>query len=219
MCSWLLRLQLLVPWLLLLWCCCCQRVSSWTLHQHAVSSKKSLLATTTNDWRRRGGIVVVVRSSRVNIIQDNEEIEEEEEDEQEEEEVNHLITAGHYFKGIDENVGNAMIRAGMAWTTDWSQVAEALDKAAHAFWDTLSKKNLPAGLQTICRSVAQELEDISTIEGCSAVGPATSLPNWIAIHGYLESAAKAYQHSSEHQRIYNSLTNTSREIEHLIESI
>jgi hypothetical protein len=131
---------------------------------------------------------------------------------------NHLITAGYHFQGIDEDVGNAMIHAGKAWTTDWSQVAEALDLAAHAFWDTLSKKNLPAGLQTICRSVAQELEDISTIEGCSSVGPATSLPNWIAIHGYLESAAKAYE-DSEDQHIYNILTKTSREIEQLIESI
>ncbi|CAB9514245.1 expressed unknown protein [Seminavis robusta] len=137
----------------------------------------------------------------------------------EEEEGNHLITAGHYFKGIDDDVGNAMINAGKAWTTDWSLVAEALDEAASAFWDTLSKKNLPAGLQTICRSVAQELEDISTIEGCSSVGPASSLPNWIAIHGYLESAAKAYEDDQEHQHIYKILILTSQEIEALVESI
>jgi hypothetical protein len=189
----------LLPVLLL----CCQSVSSWTLDQRSLPLQSCRPFCRSFASRR-----VLFGSSCVDLGTEDDE----------DEETNHLITAGHYFKGIDEDVGSAMIHAGKAWTTDWSKVAEALDQAAHAFWDTLSKKNLPAGLQTICRSVAQELEDISTIEGCSSVGPATSLPNWIAIHGYLESAAKAYE-DSENQHIYTILTKTSREIELLIESI
>ena len=137
-------------------------------------------------------------------------------------EANHLVAAGNYFKGIDENVGNALCQAGIAWSSDWSQVAEALEEASTAFWDVLSKKNISPTLQTICRSVAQELEDISTIEGCSSIGPASSIPNWIAIHGYLEEAAAAYEESRDQeekdQAIYEILTKTSREIEKLIEA-
>lgn len=132
---------------------------------------------------------------------------------------NHLIAAGNYFKGIDENVGKALCQAGIAWSSDWSQVAEALEEASRAFWDVLSKKNISPTLQSICRSVAQELEDISTIEGCSSIGPASSIPNWIAIHRYLEEAAAAYEGATEgkDQMIYEILSKTSREVEQLIE--
>lgn len=141
-----------------------------------------------------------------------------------EEEANHLIAAGNYFKGIDENVGTAMCNAGIAWSSDWSQVAEALEEASTAFWDVLSKKNISPKLQTICRSVAQELEDISTIEGCSSVGPAASIPNWITIHQYLDAAAQAYEREdaiedAREEQIYDILKKTSLEIEALIESI
>jgi len=138
---------------------------------------------------------------------------------------NHLIKAGTYFKDIDEDVGNAMCRAGVAWSSNWSQVAEALDEASKAFWDVLSKKNISPTLQGICRSVAQELEDISTIEGCSSIGPASSVPNWIAIHGYLNEAAAAYgqkvkeTNEEKDQKTFAILTKISQEIEALIESI
>lgn len=145
------------------------------------------------------------------------------EDEEDDESTNHLVAAGHCFKGIDENVGHAMIKAGLAWTSDWSEVAEALEEASTAFWDVLSKKDISPTLQTICRSVAQELEDISTIEGCSSIGPATSIPNWIAIHRYLEEAAAAYKgledtEDEKGKAIHIVLTKTSFEIEQLIES-
>ena len=131
----------------------------------------------------------------------------------------HLIAAGNYFKGIDENVGKALCQAGIAWSSDWSQVAEALEEASRAFWDVLSKKNISPTLQSICRSVAQELEDISTIEGCSSIGPASSIPNWISIHRYLEEAAAAYKGATEEkdQTIYEILSQTSQEVEQLIE--
>ena len=140
-------------------------------------------------------------------------------DSAEEEIANPLISAGNHFKGIDEDVGSAMCRAGVAWSSDWSQVAEALDEASTAFWDVLSKKNISPKLQNICRSVAQELEDISTIEGCSSVGPVASVPNWITIHQYLEAAAAAYEGDQEDQKIYNILKKCSLEVEALIESI
>jgi len=162
---------------------------------------------------------------------DNEQNQDEEEQSTE---AKHLIAAGTHFKAIDENVGNSMIRVGEAWNSittgnkEWSDVAEALEEVSTAFWDVLSKKgNIPPTLASICRSVAQELEDISTIEGCSSIGPATSIPNWIAIHGYLEAAAEAYKgpyHDDEeeldtakYQKIHESLVQTSQEIEQFIE--
>lgn len=131
-----------------------------------------------------------------------------------------LVRAGNLLKGINERAGSAICRAGNCWTSDWSEVAEALEDAANAFWE-MSKKGISPKLQNICRSVAQELEDISTIEGCTSVGPVTSVPNWIEIQDYLSSAAADFESGTDDRdkHIFDVLKKTGREVENLIETI
>jgi hypothetical protein len=132
-----------------------------------------------------------------------------------------LMRAGAQMKGIDGEVGDALVAAGRAWSTndDWSLVAESLGVASSALL-SLSKKVAAAGgrnaasaddgvaqdqddsvnnnsssssrrpprLGPLWEAMAVELQDVSTIEGCSSIGPPSSLPNWIAIHDLLEKA-------------------------------
>ena len=132
-----------------------------------------------------------------------------------------MIRAGNLLKGINEDAGSAICRAASSWSRDWSKVAEALEEAAHAFWDISKKEDLSPKLQNICRSVAQELEDVSTIEGCTSIGPATSVPNWIEISSYLNSAAADFEKGKDDRdkKYFDILQKTGKEVEIFIESI
>jgi hypothetical protein len=69
--------------------------------------------------------------------------------------------------------------AALAWESgeDWSAVAEALGETAQAFQQDGNNcfSSFVSGV------IIEELYDISTIEGCMSLGPATSIPNWMAI--------------------------------------
>ncbi|KAG7343260.1 hypothetical protein IV203_021205 [Nitzschia inconspicua] len=92
---------------------------------------------------------------------------------------------------LDENIGATIQNAGMAWLDkDWKGVTESLGQTATALTDfTRTDTRGDCDLHPLWRLVAQELEDISTIEGCSSVGPPASIPNWLAIQDGLRSTA------------------------------
>ena len=64
----------------------------------------------------------------------------------------------------------ALMEAGHAWTVDWEQVTFACADAANAFCkiDNFDK-------------IAEQLQDLSDIGGCTSVGPASSVPNLVSI--------------------------------------
>ena len=97
---------------------------------------------------------------------------------------NGLVRAGELLSNVNENAGDALIRAGQAWSVDWNDVTVALEDASQVFY-TMKDDNL------LYESIAQELEDASTIEGCISIGPPSSAPNLIAIQDHLEALADA----------------------------
>lgn len=97
-----------------------------------------------------------------------------------EKERNGLVVAGELLADVSENAGAALIRAGQAWTVDWSEVTEAFEVASQEFYKMVDTNKL-------YESIAEELEDASTIEGCTSVGPPSSVPNLIAIKEHLEA--------------------------------
>jgi hypothetical protein len=102
---------------------------------------------------------------------------------EDEEERNGLVVAGECLVDISKDAGGALIRAGQAWTVDWGDVTEELAVASQGFYKIVDRN---------CRyeSIAQELEDASTIEGCTSVGPPSAVPNLIAIKEHLEEIAE-----------------------------
>jgi hypothetical protein len=92
----------------------------------------------------------------------------------------------------DESVGKNFQQAGLAWADkDWGGVTDSLGQAAVALSDYAEKTPAAASTDTpplLWQRIAQELQDISTIEGCSSVGPPASIPNWVAIQEELRSS-------------------------------
>lgn len=127
-----------------------------------------LLSTTTSAWlvATSPQVVPSVRRFATAYYED------------EDESKNGLVVAGEVFlssSAIHHEAGQALIRAGQAWTTDWDDVTDAFADASRAF----SRQGYVV--------VAYELEDASTIEGCTSVGPPSSAPNLIAIKEQFET--------------------------------
>jgi hypothetical protein len=100
-----------------------------------------------------------------------------------EEERNGLVVAGECLLDVSKSAGEALIRAGRAWAMDWDEVTEELAEASQDFYKIAVKNSL-------YESIAQELEDASTIEGCTSVGPPSAVPNLIAIKEHLKEIAE-----------------------------
>lgn len=103
--------------------------------------------------------------------------------ENEEEQRNGLVVAGECLLDISSDAGGALIRAGRAWTVDWGDVTEELAEASQGFYKIVDRNRK-------YESIAQELEDASTIEGCTSVGPPSAVPNLIAIKERLEEISE-----------------------------
>ena len=79
-----------------------------------------------------------------------------------------------------QEASDCLRQAASHWTCEaceWSEIAESLEQAAQAFQH--DDNNCFSSFST--EILIDELYDISTIEGCMSLGPATSIPNWIAI--------------------------------------
>jgi hypothetical protein len=153
--------------------------------------------------------------------------------------INPLIRAGVQVKFVDVDVGNALIAAGRAWSTDWSVVTESLEEASTILLllssSTLSSSSsssssdtllaattkssssstnsvitpAPSLLPELWRAIAVELKDISTIEGCSSVGPPSSIPNWMTIHDLLEKKLVLLQQQQQQQGLTSAKENNN----------
>eukprot|EP00539_Tryblionella_compressa_P007509 CAMPEP_0178774292 /NCGR_PEP_ID=MMETSP0744-20121128/23571_1 /TAXON_ID=913974 /ORGANISM="Nitzschia punctata, Strain CCMP561" /LENGTH=154 /DNA_ID=CAMNT_0020431173 /DNA_START=93 /DNA_END=556 /DNA_ORIENTATION=+ len=141
-----------------------------------------------------------------------------------------LISVGNLLVDqLDESVGTAMIHAGEAWSSgDWEGVAESVERASIAaaldeYLSSDSDKNMTTKEEILWQSIARELADMSTIEGCSSVGPPASIPNWISIQEYLMANIPADElNDSDEDRSHDEsilLKSICNEIESLIDSI
>jgi hypothetical protein len=93
---------------------------------------------------------------------------------------------------IDKDLGHHFMEAGEAWSLgDWGGVTAALEQASTSLDKYITTLSSATPSEQMWRTIQQELEDISTIEGCSSVGPPASIPNWISIQESLRSVAKA----------------------------
>lgn len=95
---------------------------------------------------------------------------------------------------VDQQICTRILHAGRAWLDkDWDGVTASLGEAADALTSYLEiqvgVEEAPASTTKMWQVIAQELQDISTIEGCSSVGPPASIPNWLAIQEVLQSMA------------------------------
>lgn len=138
-----------------------------------------------------------------------------------------LITIGRIFQArVDESAGRAVVRAGSAWLErDWDGVADALGEASKA----LSKQDKIGGattapsddyaLRRMWQVMAREFQDISTIEGCSSVGPPASLPNWMSIQEELRRCAAEIMDGDGGKEDARWMEAAATEIDRLMDSI
>jgi hypothetical protein len=85
-----------------------------------------------------------------------------------------LVVSAEILSSLgDESLASparALEEAGHAWTVDWEQVTFACLDAANAFREI---QNFEA--------IADQLQDLSEIGGCTSVGPASSVPNLLQL--------------------------------------
>jgi hypothetical protein len=85
-----------------------------------------------------------------------------------------LIISGETLLELNDEAlappAQALMKAGHAWSVDWEEVTYACADAADAF-----------GKLENFQRIAQELRDVSSIRGCTSVGPASSVPNLIQL--------------------------------------
>jgi hypothetical protein len=117
---------------------------------------------------------------------------------------------------LDDHVGKAFIQSGSAWLAkDWDGVTVALEEASLAISHYLRESCASADAIQLWTLIAQELKDISTIEGCSSVGPPASIPNWVSIQAMLRRLAASDFSKSQDGWLEKAAT----EIDRLIDSI
>lgn len=97
--------------------------------------------------------------------------------------------------------GTHLVAAGEAWTSDWDAVRESMASASEAFYDISDvfgsaniDESMPLG--TLFEQIGRELEDISSISGCCAVGPPCSSPNLLAVEEHLTEVSKILKKNS-----------------------
>jgi hypothetical protein len=120
---------------------------------------------------------------------------------------------------LDDHVGAAFAQSGSAWLEkDWEGVTVALEEASLAISQHIrDTTSLSADAILPWPLIAQELKDISTIEGCSSVGPPASIPNWLSIQAMLRSFAASDSQSSIKQDDW--VEKVAIEIDRLVDSI
>ena len=92
-------------------------------------------------------------------------------------------------------MGTHLVIAGESWTTDWDAVRASIEYASTAFYDiseVFGSANIDESLElgTLFEQIGHELEDISAISGCCAVGPPCSVPNLLMIEEHLTAVSR-----------------------------
>lgn len=86
--------------------------------------------------------------------------------------------------------GSSLLSAGKAWDTNWDDVTYAMEDASKAFYDisnVFGSANIDESLELALsfESIGDELREISSISGCTAIGPPSSCGNLFAIEKHL----------------------------------
>jgi hypothetical protein len=99
------------------------------------------------------------------------------------------------------DISDAFQRADIALTEDWDLVKDAMHDAAMLIASGIGRRNVPSGsepgsslvaaknrfLVQMFVTIKEELDDISTIEGCTSLGPPSSIPNFVNIQESIQS--------------------------------
>jgi hypothetical protein len=94
-----------------------------------------------------------------------------------------------------KSAGQALVRAGQAWTVDWSDVTCALEEASQALQQVASSNS-----NLEWTEIADELYDASSIEGCTSIGPLAISPNLERIQELLMDLCQHCSDESDDQR-------------------
>jgi hypothetical protein len=94
-----------------------------------------------------------------------------------------FIASGEALLSLEDDAlqtpAQALIQAGNAWTSDWEEVTFACADAAEAFEKVSGYEK-----------VADDLQDLSLIGGCSSVGPPSSVPNLLDLQRHFKELAE-----------------------------
>lgn len=97
--------------------------------------------------------------------------------------------------------GTALVAAGSKWDSDWKSVTYSMSDASKAFYDisdVFGSANIDESLELalLFERIGRELEDISNISGCVAIGPPTSCSNLFAVETHLTDISKILKKNS-----------------------
>ncbi|KAL7519697.1 hypothetical protein ACHAWX_004454 [Stephanocyclus meneghinianus] len=97
--------------------------------------------------------------------------------------------------------GTHLVDAGSSWDDDWDAVRESMEGAARAFYDigdVFGSANIDESLELalLFESIGKELEDVSTIGGCCAIGPPASCGNLLAVEDRLTEISRILKKNS-----------------------
>ncbi|KAL3792458.1 hypothetical protein HJC23_001576 [Cyclotella cryptica] len=97
--------------------------------------------------------------------------------------------------------GTHLVEAGSSWDNDWDAVRDSMESAAHAFYDisnVFGSANIDESLELalLFENIGKELEDISTISGCCAIGPPSSCGNLLAVEEHLTEISRILKKNS-----------------------
>ena len=97
--------------------------------------------------------------------------------------------------------GTHLVSAGRHWSSDWDVVRESMYSASRAFYSISDvfgssqiDESMPLG--DLFERIGRELEDISSIGGCCAVGPPCSSPNLLAVEETLIEVSRILKKNS-----------------------
>ena len=97
--------------------------------------------------------------------------------------------------------GTHLVNAGSSWDDDWDAVRDSMEGAARAFYDisdVFGSANIDESLELalLFESIGKELEDVSTIGGCCAIGPPASCGNLLAVEDRLTEISRILKKNS-----------------------
>ena len=115
----------------------------------------------------------------------------------------HLVDAGTQLQLAADSVGSqnmacphllsdgadALTEIGEYWSESWEAVTYAAEEASVAF-HSLSNLQQRTELAALYKGVSSELRAISTIVGCTSIGPPSAVPNLKGLSHYLKEAGK-----------------------------
>ena len=112
-----------------------------------------------------------------------------------------LVNSHKEIQALLLEVGTHLVIAGESWTSDWDAVRASMEYASTAFYDisnVFGSANIDESLElgTLFERIGRELEVISEISGCCAVGPPCSVPNLLRVEEHLTAVSRVLKKNS-----------------------